>query len=188
MRKDIREGSVFPDYELPDQDGMMQKLSELQGANPMVLVLSRGYFCPKDRQQMRRLVPFWDECQVSYTGLVTITTDNRMQLNGFRQGVGAYWPFLYDEKKVIQKDLEIQEYTDPYHDPMIPYTFVLEPELKIFRIYNGYWYWGRPSVEELKIDLRNVMRKIRPDWQIDTPELRKAWENGNKNLFFPYQE
>jgi hypothetical protein len=36
------------------------------------------------------------------------------------------------------------KYTDPHTDPMIRYTFVLKPELKIYKIYNGYWYWGRP--------------------------------------------
>jgi hypothetical protein len=42
---------------------------------------------------------------------------------------------------LVQKDLEIQEYADPVHDPMIPHTFVLEPGLRIFKIYNGSW-WG----------------------------------------------
>jgi hypothetical protein len=35
---------------------------------------------------------------------------------------------------------------------MIPHTFVLEPGLKIFKIYNGYWYWGRPTITELHMD------------------------------------
>ena len=46
----------------------------------------------------------------------------------------------------IQKDLDIQEYTDPEHNPMIPHTLVLKPGLVIHSIYNGYWFWGRPSV------------------------------------------
>ncbi len=46
MRADIvpGAGAVFPDYELPDQIGTMRKLSELQGSDPMILVLSRGGF------------------------------------------------------------------------------------------------------------------------------------------------
>lgn len=35
----------------------------------------------------------------------------------------------------MQKDLDIQEYTDPFHNPMIPHTFVLEPGLIIYKIY-----------------------------------------------------
>jgi hypothetical protein len=36
----------------------------------------------------------------------------------------------------------------------IPHTFVLELRLRIYKIYNGYWYWGRPSVAELQQDAR----------------------------------
>ena len=51
MRPDIVPGAVFPDYELSDHTAKRRKLSELQGQHPMVLVLSRGGFCPKDRRQ-----------------------------------------------------------------------------------------------------------------------------------------
>ena len=44
MRSDIVPGALFPDYELPDQTGQPRKLSELQGSDPMILVLSRGGF------------------------------------------------------------------------------------------------------------------------------------------------
>lgn len=61
------------------------------------------------------------------------------------------------------------------------------PGLLIYRIYNGYWYWGRPSVEELRRDLREVTRKIRPDWDITSPDRRQAWDRGEKERFYPYQ-
>jgi hypothetical protein len=35
-------------------------------------------------------------------------------------------------------DLDIAEYTDPAHNPMIPHTIVFEPGLVVFKIYNGY--------------------------------------------------
>ena len=81
---------------------------------------------------------------------------------------------------------QIAEYTDPTHDPMIPHTIVLEPELIVFKIYNGYWYFGRPTIEELRQDLRAVSKKCRPDWDITSPEIRCAWERGEKNRFYPY--
>ena len=46
MRADIIAGAVFPDYELTDHTGERRKLSDLQGPDPMILVLSRGGFCP----------------------------------------------------------------------------------------------------------------------------------------------
>ena len=42
MRSDIVPGAVFPDYDLPDHTTKRRKLSELQGQDPMVLVLGRG--------------------------------------------------------------------------------------------------------------------------------------------------
>jgi hypothetical protein len=34
----------------------------------------------------------------------------------------------------------------------------------IYKIYNGYWFWGQPSAAELWLDLRDITRRIRPDW------------------------
>jgi hypothetical protein len=86
----------------------------------------------------------------------------------------------------VQKDLDIVEYTDPTNNPMIPYVIVLEPGLVVYKIYNGYWYFGRPTMDDLRHDLREVLKKCRPDWDITTPELRAAWEQGRKDLFYPY--
>ncbi|HEY9404941.1 MAG TPA: hypothetical protein VIQ24_19975 [Pyrinomonadaceae bacterium] len=41
---------VFPDYELPDHTTKRRKLPDMQGQHPMVLVVSHGGFCPKDRR------------------------------------------------------------------------------------------------------------------------------------------
>jgi hypothetical protein len=70
-------------------------------------------------------------------------------------------------------------------NPMIPHVIVLEPGLVIYNIYMGYWFFGRPTVEDLRQDLRAVTKKCRPDWDITTPELRAAWQ-GRKELFYPY--
>ena len=135
---------------------------------------------------MRDLVHFYPELKVGYALIVTISTDNLLQTNSFRDGEGAQWPFLSDPERVVQRGLDIQEYTDPTNNPMIPHTLVLEPVLKVYKIYCGYWFWGRPSTAELWLDLREVTRRIRPDWDISTPEMRAAWERGERNRFFPY--
>jgi peroxiredoxin len=186
MRADIVPGATFPDYELPDHTGKHRKLSELQGSDPMVLVLSRGGFCPKDRRQHEGLVQLHREIEVGYCRLVTASTDNLAETNEFRTGVDAHWPFLSDVRRVIQKELDIAEYTDPHHDPMIPHTVVLAPGLVVHKVYNGYWFFGRPTIEELRLDLRAVLMKCRPDWDITKPEFRAEWERGNKAAFFPY--
>ncbi len=186
MRADIVVGAVFPDYSLSDQTGKRRSLSELQGMDPMIVVLGRGGFCPKDRRQTEGLVELHREMEVGYSRLVTITTDNLIETNDNRTGVDAHWTFLSDAGRTIQKDLDIAEYTDPTHNPMIPHTIVLEPGLVVYKIYVGYWFFGRPTIEELRQDLRAVLKKCRPDWDISTPEQRAAWQRGEKQHFYPY--
>jgi peroxiredoxin len=186
MRADIVPGAVFPDYELSDHHGIHRKLSELQQTDPLVLVLSRGGFCPKERRQHEGLVLLHREMLVGYCRLVTISTDNLLETNEFRAGVGAGWTFLSDPARKLQNDLDIVEYTDPHHNPMIPHTVVLEPGLRVYRIYNGYWFFGRPTVEELRLDLRAVLQRCRPDWDISRQAQRDAWAQGDKSGFYPY--
>src|SRR6266436_1960190 len=125
MRADIVPGALFPDYELTDHTGKHRKLSDLQGPDPMILVLSRGGYCPKDRRQAEGLVQLHHEMEVGYSRLVTISTDNMLLTNEYRTGVGAHWTFLSDPGRKVQKDLDIAEYTDPEHNPMIPHVIVL---------------------------------------------------------------
>ena len=123
---------------------------------------------------------------VAYCRLVTISTDSIVETNEYRSGVGAHWPFLSDARRLVQKDLDIAEYTDPTQNPMIPHVIVLEPSLVIYEIYNGYWFVGRPTLEDLRQDLSAVTMKCRPDWDITTPELKAAWKQGRKDLLYPY--
>jgi peroxiredoxin len=183
MRSDITPGGVFPDYTLPDHTGAEHRLSELQGRDPMVLTLARGHYCPKEHQQHLDLAGFQPKVAVAYTRITTITTDDRHTAQEFRASVGAYWPFLCDPGRLVQRDLDIREYTDPDNDPMIPHTLVLKPGLVVHSVYNGYWFWGRPSLSDLWRDLRAATAEIRPDWDLDTPGLREAWEAGDRSSF-----
>jgi peroxiredoxin len=105
----------------------------------MVLVLSRGGYCLKDRRQAEGLVQLHRELEVAYCRLVTISTDNITETNEYRSGVGAHWSFLSDPGRTVQKDLDIALYTDPAHNPAhnptIPHVIVLEPGLVIYKIY-----------------------------------------------------
>jgi peroxiredoxin len=183
MRSDIVAGAVFPDFELPDHLGTLRKLSELQGDDPLILTLARGHYCPKEHQQHLELAAFYPKIAVAYTRIVTIATDDHHTLQEFRASVGAEWTFLSDPERRVQKELAIQEYTDPEHDPMIPHTLVLKPGLTVYSVYNGYWFWGRPSLVDLWHDLREVTRAIRPDWDLSVPGLREAWDRGDLSRF-----
>ena len=146
MRADILAGSQFPDYELPDHTGRRRRLSEIQGRDPMIVVLSRGHFCPEGSPAARgpaaaapgdggRLLQAGHHQHGQADGAQRI--QDRVSARTGRS--------LSDPERMIQKDLDIAEYTDPIHNPMIPHTIVLEPGLIVFKVYNGYWYFGRPT-------------------------------------------
>jgi peroxiredoxin len=188
MRADIVPGGIFPDYALPDHTDSVRSLSELQGDDLLILTLARGHYCPKEHQQHLDLAALQSKVAVAYTQMVTIATDEHHTLQEFRAPVGAQWPFLSDPGRTIQRDLDIQEYTDPDHDPMIPHTLVLKPGLVIHSIYNGYWFWGRPSLDDLRSDLRVASSEIRPDWDFSVAGLREAWDAGDHSRFHDWSK
>jgi hypothetical protein len=59
------------------------------------------------------------------------------------------------------------------------------PGLIIYKIYIGYWFFGRPRVKDLPRSARSL-KKCRPDWDITRPEMKTAWKQGRKELFYPY--
>ncbi len=48
---------------------------------------------------------------------------------------------------------------------------------------SSYWFWGRPSVDDLWHDLRAASSEIRPDWDLSRPGLRGAWDAGDLSPF-----
>jgi len=183
MPSDIIPGQILRDYELPDHEGVPRRLSEIQGDDPLILTLARGHYCPKEHQQHLELAANHPKISVGYTKVATISTDEHHTLQEFRASVGAQWPFLSDPERVVQKELDIQEYTDPVNDPMIPHTLVLKPGLVVHSSYNGYWFWGRPALADLWHDLRTVTREIRPDWDLSSPGLAERWQAGDRSPF-----
>ncbi|MEX2336719.1 MAG: redoxin domain-containing protein [Fulvivirga sp.] len=188
MKSDITKGAKFPDYELPDHEGKKRKLSRLQGSDPVALMLARGGYCPKEHLQHQWLAGIQNEIKVSYCRLITISTDDPLETMEWRNRLGANWTFLSDQGRIVQQDLDIKEYTDPKHNPMIPHTILLEPGLVVFKVYNGYWYWGRPTPEEIRQDFRAMSRTCRSDWNLADPEVIEKWEKGEKDFFFPYKK
>ena len=115
------------------------------------------------------------ELDVAYTKAVAISVDPPYVCGEMRSGLNAHFPFLSDQARRWQKELDLQEYTDPTHDPFLPTTFLLEPGLIIYKIYNGYWFWGRPTQEDLRQDFRAISQKCRPDWDAQAPAVTGAF-------------
>ena len=115
---------------------------------------------------MRELVELQDEFEVAYAQIVVITVDEPETQSAFRAGLGARFTFLSDAKRRWIDLLGLLEETDTTHMPYRPAGFTLDPRLTIHNAYNGYWYWGRATAEELRQDMRAITRDIRPDWDL----------------------
>ncbi|MBA3474160.1 MAG: redoxin domain-containing protein [Rubrobacter sp.] len=189
MTTNLRVGDVFPDFELPDHRKKPRRLSGYVRPSPMdeklgftdgyplILIFGRGFFCPRDQQHMRQLVELQSELAVNFGKLVTVSADAPLIGAAFRAGLGAEWPFLSDESREVIKRIGILDETEgEYAYVAQPYTFVLRPDLTIHKIYDGWFFVGRPTLEELRQDLREVMSG-RSDSHYeahDTPEAKKV--------------
>jgi len=203
MTTHLQIGDPFPNFELPNHDHEPTWLSQFTQPSlmdqhlgftdgyPLILVFYRGFFCPRDRQQLPQLVQFQGELAVNYCKLVTVSVDPPVVQAAFRAGLGAQWTFLSDEKRQVIKQINILDETEgEYAYRAQPYTFVLRPDLTIYKIYNGWFFVGRPTIEELRLDLRSIM-ETRSDYRCEaynSPEVRQIripqqeWANGAPTL------
>ena len=163
---ELTPGARFPDLDLRDHTGRARTLGELAGGDPVVLLSSRGWWCPKEQRHLRELTRLQAEFEVAYARIVVVSTDPPEVQAAFRAGLGARFTFLSDADRRWLVRLGLGETTDTLHRPYRPAGFTLFPDLTIHRAYNGYWYWGRPTMDELRQDMRAITRATRPDWEV----------------------
>jgi peroxiredoxin/cold shock CspA family protein len=188
MTTNLSIGDRFPDVELLSHEGRPLRLSQLTRPGlldqklgfldgyPLILVFYRGFFCPRDQQQMRLLVQFQSELAVSYAKLAVISADEPRVQAAFRAGLGAQWTFLSDAERNVIRQIGILDTTEgEYANRAQPYTFVLRPDLTIHQIYSGWYFVGRPTLDELRGDLRAIMEELSyyryEAW--DTPAVKR---------------
>lgn len=203
MTTNLQVNDQFPDITLPNHQNELTQLSHFTKPSlldqhlgfldgyPLILVFFRGFFCPRDQQQMRQLVDLQHELAVNYGKLVAVSAEPPLIQAAFRAGLAAQWTFLSDEQRTVIKQINILDETEgEYAYRAQPYTFVLRPNLTIHAIYNGWYFIGRPTNEELRHDLRTIMA-TRTDYHYEaytTPEVQQIripqqeWANGTPPL------
>lgn len=94
-----RDGEEAAPFTLKELSGHSVSLADLHGS---IIVM---HFAASVRI-MRR----WERCD---------PTSSRRDVSGLlmlARGLGATWPFVSHEKRIVQRELEIAEYTDLVHD------------------------------------------------------------------------
>jgi peroxiredoxin len=173
MRADLVPGNAFPDLALPEHTGEELSLSGIASRQPLVLCFVRGWWCPKEQIRVANLVAMQHEIQREYGRIAVVTVDEPYVNGAFRAGLGAALPFLSDEDRRVAKDLDLLEVTDELHRPFLPFTFVLDSNLVIRDIWCGFWFWGNPTPDELRLALREVTRREQP-----TFDPQRVWAGG----------
>lgn len=115
---------------------------------------------------MRELCRVQVEFEVAYSRIVVVSVDPPEVQSAFRAGLGARWTFLSDQERRYVDALGLRETTDTLYRPYVPTTVTLRPDLTVHSGYNGYWFWGRPTHEDLRQDLRAITMSVRPDWEV----------------------
>ncbi len=110
--------------------------------------------------QLRELVEFHRATQVAYCKIAVVSVDPPPVQAAFKAGLGAPFPFLSDADLRLTDALGIRETTDRIHGPLpVPFSFALLPNLEIHRIFNGWYFVGRPTPEELRVTIRELIAK-----------------------------
>jgi peroxiredoxin len=123
---------------------------------------------------LRRFRELQEDLQVNYCKLAVVSTDPSEVSAAFRTGLAATYTFLSDHERRAIRQLDIVEVTAPdfkYGLVALPYTFSLGPDLIIHAIYDGWWFVGRPTMEELHQDMRALMQAYRKDYHYGGPSL-----------------
>jgi peroxiredoxin len=173
VRADLVSGNDFPDLRLPEHTGRELALSEIAGGHPLLLCFVRGWWCPKEQIRLRTLVAMQDEIQREYGRIAVVTVDGPYANGAFRAGLGAAFPFLSDEERRVAKELDLLELSDAKYLPFLPFTFALDSRLVIERVWCGFWFWGNPTPDELRLTLREITRREQP-----TFDPQGVWEAG----------
>ena len=114
--------------------------------------------------QLRHYVELQEELAINYCHLAVVGVDPPEVSAAFRIGLGANFLFLSDQERKVVQMLDMTETSKSRGITAIPYTFCLLPDLTVHNLYCGYWYVGRPTLDELRRDLREMMKKVRPDF------------------------
>ena len=101
-------GTVIGDFELPDQDGEVRKLSQLLAEGPVALVATRSAgWCAKSKEQLIHLQEQLEFIQKSGLQLVGLSYDDADVLKRFAEINGVEFPLLSDPKSKVLKQLGI---------------------------------------------------------------------------------
>ena len=97
--------------------------------------------------------------------MAVCSADSATECAAFRAGLQAGFAFLSDPGAEAAEQLGILDTSDHKHPRLAaPYTFAVLPDLTIHNVYNGWWFTGRPTPHEMRLDIREMTKICRDDY------------------------
>lgn len=124
----ITEGQKAPDFELTDQNGVVQKLSSYKGSWVLLFFYPKD-FTPGCTKQVCNLRDNFDELS-KYTKIIGISIDSSESHKRFIQKHELSFPLLSDTKKEVIKLYDSSGLLTAKRN-----TFLINPEGNIEKIY-----------------------------------------------------
>lgn len=124
---------------------------------PLVLLLGRGWFCPRDQAHLRHLADGWDRLALAGASFAYVAVQSRSEQAAFRSGLGAGFAFLSDADRTLAHGWDLIDDTEGEQaDVLRPLVLLCDHDLVVRRIWDGWWIDGRPTVDELLLAIRDL--------------------------------
>ncbi|WDE06186.1 AhpC/TSA family protein [Thalassomonas viridans] len=148
----LRPGDRFPDFELPNQNGLLVKLSNLLLRGPVVISFFRGIWCPYCNIELKALQRSFVELEGAEATLIAISP----QLPGLNKRTVHDSRLMYDVLSDVGNKLSDQVgITYRLSDKMIKEVY---EELGVnLSIFNGDNSWCLPTSSRFVIDEDGVI-------------------------------
>jgi len=65
---------------------------------------------------------------------------------------------------------------------------VLEPGLIVYKVNNGYWFWGVLPRRSCARTCARSPAGSRPHWDLAAPGRREQWDAGDRSRHYPYPD
>lgn len=169
-------GEIFPNFNLPDQNGNIQTLSKLLENGKVVLVYYRGGWCPYCNMELRAYQKYLNEIKSLGAQLVAITPEIPDESLSTQEKNELTFTILTDEKLKFTRTLDlvftVPEDLKPIYESFginlekhngkdqfdlpIPATYIIDESGKVISRYLNadYTYRQEPS------DIIEVLKKL----------------------------
>ena len=117
----VQVGRLAPDFELPDQDGNLVRLSDLRGKHPVLLIFVRGDWCPGCHMMLRTYERNRARFKEKGVHVIGIGPDDISVNLSMVQRIGVGYRMLSDDKQEVSGQYGVV-YNNPLIETMVDYS------------------------------------------------------------------